>query len=849
MSRLRQNSPSERKTRNALLENGRVYTGIVRSVDLKTLTMDVSVNEAGGTVFSNCFCIAPFVSRLVGINVHYMPEEGSRVVLVGANPPYVIGGKTDLPADDKMEGNGLTGHSETVDRKGRKAAKAGDRGAQSAKNIPYHADMVPGELSMTNLLRVGVNFLTTMVQVKAGDMAVIEACLFNNMVRILSRTYKHFSAFGRHEIYADGNTLNVMWQGSHLAQDQWEKSENTTARGQAGDGAGVKVDPAKLREEGRARFGAFVGHVGDFLNLFVQDPCKVLGDVAAPYPTGRFRAHVGTTGDFLMQTTGEIVLERVCRIPVPVRKKDWDDPKGTPAKTLDNLNNQATRVWDSTSNEGGNPFHACFQLREQSRWISSYHSLARVWAMSAADVGDGKTPDWYLPTENEVAAPLPGADDPFMKDTDTLDFVETFATIRILRDGSILTMSGDGSCILQGNGDLHLSCPKNFFIEAGGSFVGTFGQDFLVRARRSVEVSSDSGPALVRGAAGLRLFADKGPVHLRGVASAATDAIGQDEGDPAPDVLKAGQGSKERKYGVVIASEQGGVRVEGSSNVDIDAKDSAVNLTAKSVSIRADFDVILHAGRHFLIQARRNLHASCMAFLTDVSSGLIRLGSNVTIRGSDMHVPMVKANTVNASNVSTAAGGPTGKFPTGDARKQYLYYPWGTSNPAQPEINMDGWNKPDAAGAPTDDGSLVSSIAKVRSYRAPDVPALWTVSNPQFISQSYLPDAALFQTLTQQHVGIMLESASFGTWNMNSSGNLAFAKVGTNSVPFPGKAAQRWTMPSGAGQRLDKPATSAPPGPDDSGWKGKVLTPSAFSGQRFIKNSLLDSTAATLKKD
>ena len=798
--------------------------------------MEVDVHEVGGVRYGGCVYIVPFFGVLNGLMTHYIPQEGSTVALVGANPPFVLGLRANLPSDDRTAGSPATAGAEQAARASWNFTQQGRRGV-SARAQPFPSDLVPGELSLANAQKVGMDFLATMARVKAGDLAFIEACLLDNTVRMVSQTFAHFSAFGRHEIYRKGNTIDVVMQGSGLERDRWDTESDLAPRGGKGKDSKLATEKAKMREEGRVRFTALMGNLGGFINLFVHDPIATLRSTSPytdNYPSGRFRAHVGQEGSLLVQSTDEIIFERVNRIAVPVRLKTWNDPTGTPAKVLANLSKDAENVWRMTGDET-NPFQSCFQIRQQARWISSYHSVAKFWAMT-----EQEKKDWILPTEDNVNEPTTGVGIQELEEL-AVEFVETYATFRIMRDGSVMTIAGDGSYSLLGNGDIRFGCPKNFIVEAGGSIIFTAGQDIIHRARRNLELTADIGKALLRGALGLRLFADKGPVHLRGVANPTIAKVGSDTDDPVPDWLTAGLGAAARNYGVIIASEKGGMRVEAAGRTDV-VGTGDFNVTTKSFSLHAKGDVLLASDESFLIRARKGMIQQASNLVFNIASNLIRFSDSMILRPQGLHVGQVKALAIYSDNVETS-GGTVGKKP--DATDRFDFKRWADTD--QPELTAKGWAVPLPTGK-TQTADLTLSAPALSSYVIDAAPSMSTVSSPEFISATYLPDAALYQGLTEQLVGVTLDETKFSSWNLNTSGALAFAIKGKNTIPYPGSQAQRLVSRDTA-QRLDKPATTVPQTPGAKGWLGKPMSAASFSGYKFLKSTNLDKARSDLIKD
>ncbi len=534
---------SQSNTTAVKLTRGMVYTGVVITANAATQTFEVKEDETGSVVPS--VWAASVMAGLVGLRTTYVPSVGTRVTFtVNRERGYALGAMAKeaiFPA-----------HKETVT--GDLEARAKNRklySQETAFAVDGHnpaRDALEGELDMTNLMGVGVSFLTSIAKLQAGDLAKVEACLHNDMVRIVSQTFKHFSAFGNYEVYNDGR-LNVRWNGTSYDHETWGKENEADPKVEADAGEIELGDINALEDNFRARFSHFIGHLGGFINTYVTDPGKALGELGeAAYRSGRFRAHVGMDGTLLVQSVGEIALERVVRIPVPHEKKTWDDPSGNKATDFANLDLSPLKKWNYSAPE--NMWHAAYQLRHYARWLSSMFSLARYRQLNK---------DWTVPSEAQTPAPDVHSAEADREQADPAgEYYETYATIRIMRDGSIVNMDGHGSAIMMSAGNVQVSAAKNLTLEAAGDINVVAGQDINFKARRSLELVAVRGGIILKARTWLHNFCEWGSIWNR---SGAPDPRREldaptktdPDNDPDPIVLP---------YAIVNQATEGGISHE-----------------------------------------------------------------------------------------------------------------------------------------------------------------------------------------------------------------------------------------------------------------------------------------------
>lgn len=648
---------------------GKLYEARVVAVNVSDGLVDVELLSSGQTI-PGARCVAPFHSTMLGIRSRVLPSTGTNVlVMKGGSAVWIIGPVVSANYAGHDQGTRATSRSEDHAREDTKtdAALRGDKNPTRAIGDGWGTlDMLEGEVTAESVLGCGIDLLQGLAALKGGDLARVEACFYNSMVRIISDTYKNLSAFGDFVIYRDGNRLNVRWNGTSYDHEAYgQESEGAPRLDKTKTGYEMSDEAVSVDDTGRWRFSMFVGHLGDFFNMFYHDPVRTLGKLASrsvdqKAKSGKFRMNVGPEGQFLVQSTDSLIFERVTRIVVPVETHKPDNPEGTRADDMEAFNKDPLKVWSY----GDDMYDACFQLRLQARWLANYHNLARFWQDYEAEKGA----DWKVPEdENDIDPPRMDNAEKDRQVNSAVKFVETYSTIRMMADGSILFWDGYGSSVLMGQGDIRLNATRNLFLGAAGTVAVDAGQDFRVAARRSVEITGAKGSCMLRGAAWATLVSDHGTVWLR------SDA------DPNGDVNKDGmyvdgdaENSKVRivnNKGVIIQAEKAGaaldaqhhvhMRIGAAANADAapgfrvrcDSADAEVHLWGNGTTYIGGRHVAVRTMGDFVVTGPRSYFSGAETFF----------GRSAAIRGGMLHAMSIQTNTIKAASVSTQYGN-VGKF-------------------------------------------------------------------------------------------------------------------------------------------------------------------------------------------
>jgi hypothetical protein len=449
-----------------------------------------------------------FSSKMFGVRSYFLPPAGARVVCInpGVGPLLVIGGLPEQ-VDRMAEEEGYPRNSSKFTDAPDYTSFADNVVDRKHKENPGYTpvlDLVEGEHALEGGKGVLWGLLHHMAVLQAGDRARIECLLLDDMVRIFSENYAHHSALGDLTIRNDHGKLNLEWNAT---TDDFERdglSAESDPRIEVDAGGKRPISPSPERQaedllkDGRWRFSLFMGWVGDFINLFVTDPpaaAKLMDGESQEDAnrSGKSRFTVGPNGELLLQSCSDIVLERVTRIPVPIRKRSpydtaRENPNSHPSpepsvETARDFPQSTLKEEippplepDWTVAEGEDISTVVYNIRHYARWLNHWVTMRKFHALANT---------FDVPSETETPEP------------DIVGYEERYSTIRIFRDGSQMLMDSYGNSIVMNAHGVTVSSSTDLRLEAAGNLFAVAGGQTAILSKGDVSIRSDEGNLLL----------------------------------------------------------------------------------------------------------------------------------------------------------------------------------------------------------------------------------------------------------------------------------------------------------------------------------------------------------------
>jgi hypothetical protein len=821
----------------ARFETGRVYSGTIIKASHGDNLYEVSLDSVSGLTVQ-CRWTAGMFAPLVGIRTMYYPPVQSRVLILAsaASPHFIVSSIPSEQFNGAIAGaKNMTGLD--MSKLDPFIPRLDGRGLEIDKPI----DLLEGEFDISNNLGVALQLLTTCAALKGSERAKIEAFVLNDMVRIVSDTFKHFSCFGDMQIYNDGR-LNARWDGTSYDFEAWGLLTPEEAKAQV-DNFKVKYEK-DFNATGRWRFSHYLGFLGDFIHMFITDPAATLSSIAdnAIRP-GKSRFHANMDGSILIQSVADIALERVIRVVTPVENKRPDDPGGNTVADFKNLDKSFLKLWNFGI-DARNAHYTSYQLRQYARWLSCYHSFARFHQLDK---------DWSFPLETDEAAAHSWTNkesDVEAANPESLIRQDVYATIRIMRDGAILIMDSFSSAISMVRGNIQISSARHIELDAAGDIRINAGQNIYIKARRNIEIAAIVGGLTLKARAWWKALCEWGSVWIKSDAEDPTKPdytpkapVNPDQ-DPAPEVRQAAVCIEASQGQALIQSERRSViSVLGNPDDNDDLNDTSASVVVQS----ARQDVRNIAGRNAILRAKgtgavesrivldaeqaQAVVIKCSKLLA--KAFLVDFNNKFTLRYGTLNIDEVR---VNRGHFKTVVSGPR------NLGKDYA-----TTPPLRPHGNhltqFDDETTPVQIGLNDSDAEALNTY---KSNSVNDIPISddpdWaffndtkTYDNSGFVVEPTQDE--VFQPMAQQRLyqtgdDYLIKQDDYDNWVLESEDILKAApRTDSSSLPYPGRAAKEKVYEEGASLQLplDEPYS------EQSADKAKPLVDKPVE-KKFLKN-------------
>jgi len=605
------------------------------------------VVEGGRTLV--CSSLVSSLSPLYGVSEATVPVPGScvlvyapavglsqrrmaRGVILGVLPDAMAHGispdgdaSVDKVADTEFTEGGVAQFTES-----------GPAAVASDENYPYKGefqcgrphDMVPGEYGLLSHSGAGVVIGALSTTVRGSEMASIRCSALDDQVRVTSGHFKHINSAGGDEIYNDGGYVTVesfvtMYHHERLGlgdkgRDAFKwNTEDLTSLAERRSG----IEPLKPTQTAKKRFYRYTGYLGDIVNVFVAspDPSKDVEEMANPgKDSGLLHYHVDSSGRLTVRSAGGLLFERYDRIPVPKRTHYAWDPSGDKADGQPREKKPFTVKGDQAMASG-------LVLADMAAWWDS-QAYARF-------VQFGK--DFDVPKQSDLECP-PDEYDKTGKGSEEYQKYDTrHSYFGLLPNGGLVFRDAWGSEIVMAEGRITFNAAANIEIRSGSSVVVLGGDDVVVKAYNSCDVSATKKDVRIKAEGNLQIVSMKKGVLVQ--SKAETDADPSAWGKSGEDLQSGGVVIKADKSSVVMAGRR--AAVEGVDGVSVAAfkgekPNGTVVLAGKQVSaVASDSAVVTAKGTSGFVVNESNAIVCAPSVLTVGASSASDVAGNKFMLG------------------------------------------------------------------------------------------------------------------------------------------------------------------------------------------------------------------------
>lgn len=575
-------------------------TGTITDANLGTNnTYQVVVDSDGATLPGCQSVVGGFFAPLLGLRANYKHSVGANVLLLRTSPALIL---CELPSSLGTPVSSKAASVTTADTDSADLDQQANEKDPTNQAFREKRDLLAGELDLSNALQVGIVWLTHMLKVQAGDRVKIELHLIDDLLRIMSENLQVITGAGDWRCVNDGGQVTMRKEWTSYEHEAWGLLSARDPKIKTAEGG--LPSPQDVPETGRWRCTEFSGALADMVHSFITDPAEALGSLAQER-AGKHREWVGADGSHIIQSVGDIVLERVVRVVVPIELKRSDDPTGDTVEDMQAPKADFLDIWKPDPAE---PWTMAYHLRDYARWLSNYAGYARFLQ---------RKKDWLVKAEADTPEPklTAGQKDREMAVPASLRVPRTtYACIRIMRDGSIVTLNGYGCSHSMIGPDIVASAVRDYRIEAGRNVVITAGHSIFAKARNNIELVAVLGAFIASSKARMALWCEKGTLLLRTLMRA--------EDAPAEGIHRFSN----RKVGLIMEAPFARAVVAG-KQATVEASDTDDSMQDPALRLQSAGNATLRSGRNKVVGLAGGKLTTMFQELYLVATSLIRLAA------------------------------------------------------------------------------------------------------------------------------------------------------------------------------------------------------------------------------
>ncbi len=487
------------------MQNHSVFVAVVITSNAGSGAVTVARESYGGSENANVgmnlqgVVVSQTMANYLGFKESLLPQPGSRVLCVEntATSCYIVGvipwenaGISEMPA-------------RTTVGQGSALAEASNRvGHQKYTPLIFDnsksGDVVDGEHVIFNEFGVLLGLFQQFATLKASELAQIQCHLLDDLVRIVSHNYQHFTALGEFNITHDGRRIMAEFGATHKTVEIYGDNATTSDKGKkpqfkkdGDDSVDDSSDYFKVSEDQQKkateRFKLFLGSIGDFLNLFIVRPAESEGKPEA----GLANIHAGVDGGLHIRSAKEVFIEKTNWIRVPNRVTRPEDPSGDDGESLTYEEKKRFIFNDEVKNR-----HA-LQLRDYVAYVNQKLNYQNFKSQAKDFLVNDSIEDEF--TLNEKTK----LDQEFKEAGVNLGGT---AGIYLMPNGGITIRDAFNSAIIMEDGNVYIQAAKNMFAQPSKDCVFKVGQSFSLAAKAHIDLSSTTGGLRLKSTQAMYLY-------------------------------------------------------------------------------------------------------------------------------------------------------------------------------------------------------------------------------------------------------------------------------------------------------------------------------------------------------
>lgn len=502
--------------------DGAFFLATVSDVFNKPNRIRVSADKSIGILVATY--VPNMFSQALGVSFNYLPPIGETVLCMrdpnNSGECYALG---VIPTEKNVNYSTDSNFIDVISKKDYEGT-SGEYRQNSNKTVPSRnsgvrpADLVDGEAIISHPSGTGVEILSNLAALRASDLAFVEAFIQDDLIRIMSMNYEHIHAAGETKVVINGGMVDQVQNITDTESNGLNSPENNLKFLSEGknDLQTQKDDKTDYYLDGKWLLTDFKGKLGNVISGWIRYPETLISmdGNSGQFQSGRARYHFNQDGTFVLQSLGDIIIEKVQCIPVPrLNKKKLDELYDISKREL-----KYYAQWIPVNGTSAQDYQLnLYQIRDYARYLTNYLTLAEFRAQA-----EGKDPRIVIPTDAQMSNPTTGASSDGINQntgayTKIWDNYLVYSTARfmIMRNGDVAITDNSGNSLSMNIDGIKLCSSTNMEIHSAGSINMYAGTEINVLARKDIELSSVLRGVLIKANRWLEAFCWKGPMVLQ----------------------------------------------------------------------------------------------------------------------------------------------------------------------------------------------------------------------------------------------------------------------------------------------------------------------------------------------
>jgi hypothetical protein len=609
-----------------------LFTGVVTASTAGSYTVSIMpesyiTNRADGGNTMQGIVVSSHLASFIGFKEVSIPQPGSRVLCASAASAiicYVVG----IIPQENLSSEVAPGRTNIGP--GCASQDAANRIGHADKHavIPNNrrpTDVVDGEYVIANEFGVLVGLFQQLATLKASELAQVQCFLLDDLVRVISHNFQHYTALGEYNVWHDGKSLMSEFGATHLPAETYGRpcvksdSGGSPVFEKSGNNkADDSEDFYKISEDERIksieRFKVFLGRLGDFLHIFLvrpdEDEVRTLNPDKKPTKpdTGLFDLHLGTDGGVHIRSVKEVFLEKTNWIRVPTRYSSPEDSKGDDANEI-SYEKKDKFEWDDSYKYVGNPMAYFLQLRDYVAYASE-NKAYKNFKKHEKDfyVNDDIGTEKNIKEISEVDEHTKLEQEQYKLRT---------AGIYLMPNGGITIRDAWNSAIVLEGGNIYIQPAKDLVLQPLRNFIAKVGGWTSIASKEDIDLSSSEK--------GFRLKTEKSQYFYSDNAGIVIEAHNAGGGTGSPDPATE---AINNINGIVFKSDKG---------IYSYAETEIVNYATKNLVLQSGENVFVEADKLLGLNSKKTtvLHTTGSMIIDGESSALfLSTGGSAIFAGS-----------------------------------------------------------------------------------------------------------------------------------------------------------------------------------------------------------------------